>query len=63
VKWSWLCRIVGHDWCESRWNAWAIATEETCPRCGAQRHHLFEDMRGFDTPAWRDGPHQPEPPK
>ena len=52
------CRLLGHAWKETGWNAWGIDTENRCRRCGAYRHHFFRDRRGiFDEPEWRVGRH------
>lgn len=54
-EWKWECR---HRWDGTRFNPWYIQTEQTCRRCGAKRHHFFEDRRGIgEEPRWRDGPH------
>jgi len=46
-----------HRWKDTRLNAFYIAVEQRC-KCGAARHHLFEDWRGIERePNWRDGLH------
>lgn len=45
-----------HRWTDTRLNCFGITIEQRC-RCGAYRHHLFSDYRGWDEPLWREGKH------
>lgn len=50
-----LKRFHVHQWEGTRYNGYFIEVESFC-RCGAYRHHLWDDHRG-EVILWRDGKH------
>lgn len=53
-----LRRLHRHRWADSRLNAYALPTEQTCHLCGARRHKTIDEALNNE---WRDGPHPLEP--
>ena len=50
-----------HVWDGTYYNTYMSPVEQRCSVCHAYRHHLLEDLRGFDEPRWRDGKHPNRP--
>ena len=44
-----------HSWEDTLINGFFIPVEQKCS-CGKWRHHLLQDIHGFQT-SWRDGKH------
>lgn len=58
---SWLkVYLHKHSWEETRWNTYGIGIEEHCRRCGAYRHHYFENLKNglWNPPDWQPGRHK-----